>query len=177
MDRGHLSAISIKELGEMFMDTLQQAGPELLRADLEGIERHLQRLIRPVTARVGETVMATIAATQATVQPACASCGERARLVDPKRERQASGRRGPGCAGRGRELKPSPPSALHRSGRWHAFWRTQPQCRRPLVARHGTVTAVAALSHKSGPHPPDCFRLPGVDSRRVFDATQPGVPQ
>jgi hypothetical protein len=34
--------------------------------------------------------------------------------------------------------------ALHRSGRWHAFWQTQPQRRRPPVARHASVTAVAA---------------------------------
>ena len=34
--------------------------------------------------------------------------------------------------------------ALQRSGRWNAFWQTQPQRRRPPVACHAAVTAVAA---------------------------------
>jgi hypothetical protein len=95
MDRRHLSAISIQELGELFMDTLQQAGPELLSADLEGhpggTRRHLQRLMRPVMGRVVETVLATIAATQATLQPSCDHCDAPLRLIDLKRERQLQG--------------------------------------------------------------------------------------
>jgi hypothetical protein len=91
MDRRHLSALSIQELGELFMTTLQQGEPELLEADLEGIERHLQRLIRPVMGRVVETVMATIAATQAPLQPVCAGCGDQLRLVDLQRDRQVQG--------------------------------------------------------------------------------------
>jgi len=38
MGRRHLSALSIQELGEVFMAALQQAGPDLLAADLEGID-------------------------------------------------------------------------------------------------------------------------------------------
>lgn len=91
MDRQHLSALSIQELGEVFMATLQQAGPELLEADLEGIERHLQRVMRPVMGRVVEAVLATIAAAQATLQPVCAGCGDPGRLVDLRRERQLQG--------------------------------------------------------------------------------------
>ena len=91
MDRRELSATSIQELGEVFMTALQQAGPELLSADLEGIEHHLQCLMRPLMGRVVERVIATIAATQATLQPACPSCGDQVRLVDLKRERQLQG--------------------------------------------------------------------------------------
>jgi hypothetical protein len=91
MDREHLSAVSVQELGDVFMTTLQQAGPALLDADLAGIERQLQQLMRPVLGRVVETVMATIAATQATLEPLCLACGQRARLVDVERERQLQG--------------------------------------------------------------------------------------
>jgi len=91
MDRRDLSAISIQELGEVFMTTLQQAGPELLSADLAGIEHHLQRLMRPVMGQVVETVMATIAATQVTLQPVCDGCDAPLRLIDLKRERQLQG--------------------------------------------------------------------------------------
>jgi hypothetical protein len=34
--------------------------------------------------------------------------------------------------------------ALHRSGRWHAFWQTQPQRRRPPVSAQPALTAAAA---------------------------------
>ncbi len=95
MDRQQLSAISIQELGELFMTTVRQAGPELLEADLAGhpggTRRQLQGLRRPGRARVVETVMATIAATQVTVQPTCAGCGERARLVELRRARHLHG--------------------------------------------------------------------------------------
>jgi len=91
MDRQQLSAVSVKELGEVFMAALQQAGPELLEADLEGIERHLQRVMRPVMERVVEMVMATIAATRATVQPVCTGCGDPGRLVDLRRQRRLQG--------------------------------------------------------------------------------------
>jgi hypothetical protein len=91
MDRRQLSAISIQELGELFMDTLQQAGPDLLSGDLEGIERQLQRLMRPVMGRVVETVLATIAATQATLQPVCDRCDAPSRLIECRRERRLQG--------------------------------------------------------------------------------------
>jgi len=91
MDREHLSAVSVQELGEVFMATLQEAGPDLLEADLEGIERHLQRLMRPVMGRVVETVLAAIAATQATLQPVCSDCGDQLRLVDLRRQRRLQG--------------------------------------------------------------------------------------
>jgi hypothetical protein len=91
MDRRQLSAISIQELGELFMATLQRAGPDLLEADLEGIERQLQRLMRPVLGRVVEAVVDTIASSQATLPPDCATCGQRLRLIERKRERQLQG--------------------------------------------------------------------------------------
>lgn len=73
MDREHLSAVSAQELGTVFMATLQQAESELLDADLAGVERQLQGLMRPVMGKVVETLMATIAAT-VTAQPACPEC-------------------------------------------------------------------------------------------------------
>lgn len=91
MGRRDLSATSIQELGEVFMVALQQAGPELLSADLGGIEHHLQRLMRPVMGRVVERVIATIAASQAPLQPACPSCGDQMRLIDLKRARRLQG--------------------------------------------------------------------------------------
>ena len=91
MDRRELSATSIQELGEVFMATLHQAGPELLSADLAGIEHHLQRLMRPVMGQVVERVMATIAATQVTLQPVCDGCDAPLRLIDLKRDRQLQG--------------------------------------------------------------------------------------
>ena len=91
MDRRHLSAVSIQELGEVFMAALQQAGPDLLGADLAGIERQLQCLMRPVMGRVVETVTATIAATPATLQPVCTRCGGQVLLVDIQRDRQLQG--------------------------------------------------------------------------------------
>jgi hypothetical protein len=91
MDRPQLSALSIQELGEMFTQTLQQAEPDLLGADLEGIERQLQRLMRPVLGRVVETVLAAIAATQATLQPRCDHCAAPLRLIALQRKRQLQG--------------------------------------------------------------------------------------
>src|SRR5260370_33567550 len=91
MDRRQLSAVSVQELGEVFMAALQQAGPDLLGADLEGIEGHLQRGRRPVLGHVVETVIATNAATEATLQPACAGCEAPRRLVDVQPGRHLQG--------------------------------------------------------------------------------------
>ncbi len=69
----------------------EQARPEFLGADLAGIERHLQRLVRLVMRRVMETVMATIAATQVTVELSCAVSGNRVCLIERDCMRQLQG--------------------------------------------------------------------------------------
>ena len=43
MDRTELSEAIIQELGDMFREELRAAGPEVLSADLDGIEARLQQ--------------------------------------------------------------------------------------------------------------------------------------
>jgi hypothetical protein len=91
MDRADLSEAIVRELGELFVSELVQAGPELVAADLDGIEQGLQRLSRRVLGRVVEAVVTTIAAGQAVARPICGPCQQTMRVVDPARPRALQG--------------------------------------------------------------------------------------
>jgi hypothetical protein len=91
VDRAELSEAIVRELGELFVSELVQAGPELVAADLDGIEQGLQRLSRRVLGRVVEAVVTTIAAGQAVGRPSCGPCQRAMRAVDPARPRALQG--------------------------------------------------------------------------------------
>jgi len=91
MDSQNLSATIIRELGEMFVATLTQAGPDLLQTDLDGIEQRLQDLSRQVLGEVVDAVVTTIAAQPGAVAPTCASCHQTLRLVERARSRSLQG--------------------------------------------------------------------------------------
>jgi hypothetical protein len=90
MDRGKLSEAIIQELGTVFMSAVQEAAPELLTADLDGIERRLQAVARQVFGRVLEQIVA-VRATQPGARPPCPACGGLLRLVERTRRRQGQG--------------------------------------------------------------------------------------
>lgn len=89
MDSENLSPTIIRELGDMFVSALTEAGPELLRADLDGIEQRLQDLSRHVLGRVVEAVVSTVAAEAE--PPVCGICDQPLHLVDRERPRQLQG--------------------------------------------------------------------------------------
>jgi hypothetical protein len=91
MDSENLSATIIRELGDLFVATLTQAGPELLRADLDGMEQRLQDLSRRVLGETVEAVVTTIALRTAAVPPVCVTCHQPMRLVDRARSRSLQG--------------------------------------------------------------------------------------
>ena len=91
MDRAELSEAIVEELGELFVSELRRVGPELVAADLDGIEQRLQEVSRRVLGRVVEAVVTTIAAGPAGERPTCGGCQERMRLVDPARPRALQG--------------------------------------------------------------------------------------
>ncbi len=91
MDRAKLSAVIIEELGDLFVQTLTEAAPDLVVADLDGIEQRLQRMGRVVMGRVVEHTVAAIAASQACEIPNCPKCKQPMRLVDPERKRELQG--------------------------------------------------------------------------------------
>lgn len=90
MDRAELSEAIIQDLGAVFTAAVQEAMPELLTADLDGIERRLQAVARQVFGRVLEQVVA-VRAGQARERPPCPACGGLLRLVDRARPRQLHG--------------------------------------------------------------------------------------
>jgi hypothetical protein len=90
MDRAELSEAIIQELGAVFRAAVQEAIPELLSADLDGIERRLQAVSRQVFGRVLERVVAGRAG-QPHERPPCPACGGLLRLVDRARPRQLQG--------------------------------------------------------------------------------------
>jgi hypothetical protein len=90
MDRAELSEASIQELGAVFMAAVQESMPELLTADLDGIERRLQAVSRQVFGRVLEQVVA-VRAGPPHERPPCPACGGLLRLVDRARSRQVQG--------------------------------------------------------------------------------------
>src|SRR4051794_40193828 len=52
VDRTTLSEAIVRELGELFVGELRRVGPELVAADLDGIEQRLQAVGRRVLGRV-----------------------------------------------------------------------------------------------------------------------------
>ncbi len=91
MDRAGLSETILQELGELFVMELRRVGPELVAADLDGIERRLQEVSRRVLGRVVEAVVTTIADGQSGERPACGMCQQRMRAVDAARPRALQG--------------------------------------------------------------------------------------
>jgi hypothetical protein len=91
VDRTELSEAIVRELGELFASELGAAGPALVAADLDRIEQGLQELSRRVLGRVVEAVVATIAAGQSGERPACGTCQQGMRAVDPARPRALRG--------------------------------------------------------------------------------------
>jgi ribosomal protein L34E len=91
VDRAELSEAIVRELGELFVSELRQAGPDLVAADLDGIERGLQEVSRRVLGRVVEAVVAAIAAGQSAERPICRTCQQPMRSVDPGRPRALQG--------------------------------------------------------------------------------------
>lgn len=91
MDRAGLSEAIVRELGELFVSELVQVGPELVAADLDGIEQRLQDVSRRMLGRVVEAVVTTIAAGQTVERPSCGTCQQPMRAVDPARPRALQG--------------------------------------------------------------------------------------
>jgi hypothetical protein len=91
VDRAELSEAIVRELGELFVSELRQAGPAVVASDLDGIERRLQELSRRVLGRVVEAVVTTIAAGQPVERPTCGTCQQAMRTVDPARPRALQG--------------------------------------------------------------------------------------
>jgi hypothetical protein len=91
MDSPHLSREIVEELGAVFVAAVEQAGPTLLTADLDGIEQHLQAVGRRVWARVVEQTVAARAAAAGLEPPACPGCEQPMRLVATARERHLQG--------------------------------------------------------------------------------------
>ena len=90
MDSTNLSAPMIAELGAVFTAALTAAGPQLVQADLDGIEQALQALSRQVLGRVVEAVVATRVAQAPVARPECPQCGQAMRRV-AQRPRQLVG--------------------------------------------------------------------------------------
>ena len=91
MDRADLSEAIVRELGELFVSELRQAGPDLVAADLAGIEQRLQEVSRCVLGRVVEAVVTTIASRQPVERPTCGRCQQPMRAVAPARPRALQG--------------------------------------------------------------------------------------
>ncbi|MDQ2831187.1 MAG: ISKra4 family transposase, partial [Chloroflexota bacterium] len=90
MDRAELSETIIQEVGEIVAEELRAAGPELLTADLAGIEARLQAVSRRVCGATLERVLAVRAVPQGE-RPPCPACGGLLRLVDGTRGRDLQG--------------------------------------------------------------------------------------
>jgi hypothetical protein len=99
MDRAELSEAIIQDVGAVFMAAVQEALPELLTADLDGIERRLHAVSRRVCGRVVEQVVA-VCAGQPRERPPCPACGGLLRLVDRAWPRQLQGLDGDAAAQR-----------------------------------------------------------------------------
>lgn len=91
MDRAELSPSIIQEMGELFVRELSQVAPELVKADLDGIEQSLQGLGRRVFGRVAEAAIAAIEAGRGKEVPICPHCHRPMRLVDEARPRSLQG--------------------------------------------------------------------------------------
>jgi hypothetical protein len=90
MDRGELSEAIIQELAALWADALRAAAPELLTADLDGIEARLQQVNRTVCGATLERVLAVRAVPRGE-RPPGPTCGGLLRLVDQARARHLQG--------------------------------------------------------------------------------------
>jgi hypothetical protein len=90
MDRGELSEAIIQELGEVLKAEMRAAGPELLTADLDGMEQRLQQVSRRICGVALERVLAVRAVPQGE-RPPCPLCGGLLRLVEQARQRHLQG--------------------------------------------------------------------------------------
>jgi hypothetical protein len=91
MDSSTLSEAIVQELGQCFVQALQRAGPTLVSADLDGMERQVQALGRQVLGRVVEQAVAVVAAAPPAEPPRCPQCQQPLRLVEEARERHLQG--------------------------------------------------------------------------------------
>jgi hypothetical protein len=91
MDSKPLSATIVQELGTHFVQALAEAGPRLVTADLDGMERQVQELGRRVLGQVVEQAVAAVAAAQPLHPPPCPQCQVPMRLVDEARARHLQG--------------------------------------------------------------------------------------
>jgi hypothetical protein len=91
MDRMTLSAMMIQELADVFAAEVARAAPELVAADLAGIERQVQVIGRRVLGRLVEQVVAVRAAAETSDAPSCATCSQPLRRVDGARARHLQG--------------------------------------------------------------------------------------
>src|SRR5439155_7684198 len=90
MDRAELSEAIIQELSDIWEEELRAATPELLTADLDGIEACLQQVSRKVCGATLERGRAVRAAPREE-RPPCPACGGLLRLVDQARARHLQG--------------------------------------------------------------------------------------
>jgi len=86
MDREDLSETIIQEVSAIVAEELRAAGPELLTADLDGMEARLQAVSRRVCGATLERVLAVRAAPRGE-RPPCPVCGGLLRLVAQARGR------------------------------------------------------------------------------------------
>jgi len=90
MDRTELSEAIIQEVSDIVAEELRAAGPELLTADLDGIETRLQAVSRRVCGATMERVLAVRAVPRGE-RPPCPACGGLLRLVEQARRRDLQG--------------------------------------------------------------------------------------
>jgi len=114
MDRTELSEAIIQEVSAMVAEELRAAGPELLTADLDGMETRLQAVSRRVCGATMERVLAVRAAPQGE-RPPCPACGGLLRLVE-----QARGRALQGLTGDATLVRPTSVCTRADCGRGHA---------------------------------------------------------
>ncbi len=89
MDRESLSAAIIQEMGAVFMTTLAEVLPTLLRSDLACVEQELRQVGRAVLGPVVERVVAAQA--RSADGGACPACGGVLRCVERARGRRLQG--------------------------------------------------------------------------------------
>ncbi|MDQ6746859.1 MAG: ISKra4 family transposase [Candidatus Dormibacteraeota bacterium] len=90
MDRVDLSETIIQDVSAIVAEELRAAGPELLTADLDGMEARLQQMSRRVCGATLERVLAVRAVPRGE-RPPCPTCGGVLRLVDGARGRDLQG--------------------------------------------------------------------------------------
>jgi hypothetical protein len=90
MDREDLSEAIRQEVSAIVAEDVRAAGPELLTADLDGMEARLQAVSWRVCGATLERVLAVRAVPRG-ARPPCPACGGLLRLVDGARGRNLQG--------------------------------------------------------------------------------------